>query len=49
MIAPSPPVIMPAMSLGQAASWHGLMDLHERVPIGWTLVGGQLARAAGLR
>jgi hypothetical protein len=30
------------MSAGQAASWHGLMDLHEKVPAGWTLVGGQL-------
>lgn len=30
------------MSPGQAASWHGLMDLHETVPTGWTLVGGQL-------
>ena len=33
---------MPVMSAGQAASWHGLMDLHEKVPAGWTLVGGQL-------
>jgi hypothetical protein len=30
------------MSAEQAASWHGLLDLHERVPTGWTLVGGQL-------
>lgn len=33
---------MPPMSAEQAASWHGLLDLHERVPTGWTLVGGQL-------
>jgi hypothetical protein len=36
------PVVMSVMSAGQAASWHGLMDLHEKVPAGWTLVGGQL-------
>lgn len=33
---------MPVMSAEQAASWHGLMDLQEKVPTGWTLVGGQL-------
>lgn len=36
------PVVMPAMSPAQAASWAGLMDLHERLDHGWTLVGGQL-------
>ena len=36
------PVVLPAMSAGQAASWHGLMDVYERLPRGWTLVGGQL-------
>jgi hypothetical protein len=36
------PVVMPVMSARQAASWHGLMDLHEKVPTGWTLVGGQM-------
>jgi len=37
-----PPVRTPPMSREQAASWHGLLDLRERVPTGWTLVGGQL-------
>lgn len=36
------PVVLPAMSAGQAASWEGLVELHGRVPDGWTLVGGQL-------
>jgi len=35
-------IVMPAMLGPQAASWHGLMDLHERLDHGWTLVGGQL-------
>jgi hypothetical protein len=35
-------IVMPPMSAAQAASWHGVMDLHERLDHGWTLVGGQL-------
>lgn len=35
-------VVMPPMSDAQAASWHGLMALHDKVPAGWTLVGGQM-------
>lgn len=34
--------IMPAMTSDQEASWHGLMDLQEILPEGWTLVGGQM-------
>lgn len=30
------------MPEAQAASWFGLMDLYDKVPAGWTLVGGQL-------
>lgn len=30
------------MLAAQTASWHALMDLHERHPDGWTLVGGQM-------
>lgn len=33
---------MPAMFGAQAASWHGVMDLHDRLDRGWTLVGGQM-------
>jgi hypothetical protein len=33
---------MPAMSADQEAAWHALLDLHERVPRHWTLVGGQM-------
>lgn len=35
-------VLLPAMGAAQAASWHALLDLYERMPVGWTLVGGQL-------
>ena len=34
--------VLPAMASAQAASWHGLMDLHDRLSTGWTLIGGQL-------
>lgn len=30
------------MLAGQTASWHALLDLYERHPEGWTLVGGQM-------
>ncbi|AGZ46037.1 hypothetical protein [Actinoplanes friuliensis] len=33
---------VPVMSGAQAAAWHGVMDLHDRLDHGWTLVGGQL-------
>ncbi len=36
------PIILPAMSDAQEASWHALMELSERVETGWTLIGGQL-------
>ena len=38
----SEPVVLPAMTGAQAASWHALMDLHERLRDHWTLVGGQM-------
>jgi hypothetical protein len=34
--------VLPAMPPEQTASWHGLLDLHERLDSGWTLIGGQL-------
>ncbi|MGL5930957.1 MAG: hypothetical protein ACRCY8_18650 [Dermatophilaceae bacterium] len=36
------PVVMPAMSEAQTDAWYALFDLHERLPRGWTLVGGQM-------
>src|SRR6187402_1159576 len=36
------PIALPAMTGAKAASWHALMDLHERLPNHWTLVGGQM-------
>jgi hypothetical protein len=30
------------MSVAQTASWHALLDLYERLPAGWTLIGGQM-------
>lgn len=38
----SDPVVLPAMTEAQAASWHAMMDLYTKVPEHWTLVGGQL-------
>ncbi|GAB1642815.1 hypothetical protein [Krasilnikovia sp. MM14-A1259] len=35
-------IILPAMSGAQAASWHGVMDLHDRLAHGWTMIGGQM-------
>lgn len=35
-------VVLPAMPPEQTASWHGLLDLYERLDSGWTLIGGQL-------
>lgn len=35
-------IVMPAMAEAQEAAWHALLELHERHPDGWTLVGGQL-------
>jgi hypothetical protein len=36
------PVLLPAMLGAQEQAWLALMDLHERVDSGWTLIGGQL-------
>jgi hypothetical protein len=36
------PIALPAMVGPQAAAWHALMDLHEKMPEHWTLVGGQM-------
>jgi hypothetical protein len=30
------------MAEAQEAAWHGLLDLYDRHPGGWTLIGGQL-------
>lgn len=35
-------ILMPAMSPAQEAAWLGLLDLYERHPEGWALIGGQL-------
>jgi hypothetical protein len=35
-------IVLPAMPREQTASWLGLLDLHERLAEGWTLIGGQL-------
>lgn len=35
-------ITMPAMSVKQAASWRALMDLYERLPEHWVLIGGQM-------
>lgn len=35
-------ITLPAMPAEQTASWHGVLDIHERLAWGWTLIGGQL-------
>jgi len=35
-------IVLPWMLAAQTASWHALLDLYERFPDGWTLVGGQM-------
>lgn len=35
-------IVLPAMPSEQTASWIGLLDLHDRLSDGWTLIGGQL-------
>lgn len=35
-------IVLPPMAPAQRAAWHALLDLHERHPDGWTLIGGQL-------
>lgn len=35
-------VTMPVMTPAQTAGWLALLDLHGRLPEGWTLVGGQM-------
>jgi len=37
----SAPVLRPA----QASAWHALFDLHQRLPDGWALVGGQMVQS----
>lgn len=34
--------VLPAMSDAQTVAWHALMELHERLPDSWTLIGGQM-------
>lgn len=35
-------ITLPAMTPAQTDGWHALLDLHQRLPTGWTLVGGQM-------
>lgn len=35
-------VVLPSMSRAQGEAWSALLDLAERLPTGWTLVGGQM-------
>ncbi|HMO10199.1 MAG TPA: hypothetical protein PKB06_01545, partial [Actinotalea sp.] len=36
--------VLPPMTPAQAEAWNGLLDVAERHPTGWTLVGGQLVQ-----
>lgn len=37
-------VVLPPMTPAQAEAWNGLLDVAERHPTGWTLVGGQMVQ-----
>lgn len=34
--------VLPPMTDAQAAGWHALLEVHDRLPDHWTLVGGQM-------
>ncbi|GAA1491843.1 hypothetical protein GCM10009627_01890 [Curtobacterium herbarum] len=38
-------VVAPPLRPVQAAAWHALFDLHDRLPTGWALVGGQMVQS----
>jgi hypothetical protein len=35
---------LPKLPLGQYQSWMGLLELANKLPTGWTLIGGQLVQ-----
>ena len=35
-------IVLPPMPDPQRDAWHALMDLHDKMPTGWALVGGQM-------
>ncbi|OUD88001.1 hypothetical protein BC477_08400 [Clavibacter michiganensis subsp. michiganensis] len=35
----------PPLRRAQAEAWHALFEVHERIPTGWALVGGQMIQA----
>lgn len=35
-------VVLPTMPAAQEASWHGVLDVSERLAGGWTIIGGQM-------
>ncbi len=38
-------VAAPPLRRAQADAWHALFEVHERIPVGWTLVGGQMIQS----
>ncbi|OUE29496.1 hypothetical protein BFL35_14910 [Clavibacter michiganensis] len=38
-------VIAPPLRRAQADAWHALFEVHERIPVGWALVGGQMIQS----
>lgn len=35
-------IVMPADAEAQDRAWHALFEIHDRLPTGWVLVGGQM-------
>lgn len=38
-------IVAPVMTPTQAAAWHALFAVHQRLPTGWCLVGGQMVHS----
>ncbi|WP_244629195.1 hypothetical protein [Clavibacter capsici] len=38
-------VIAPPLRRAQADAWHALFEVHERIPVGWALDGGQMIQS----
>ncbi|MFT2752916.1 hypothetical protein [Clavibacter sp. Sh2088] len=38
-------VVAPPLRRARADAWHALFEIHDRVPVGCTLVGGQMIQA----
>lgn len=38
-------IVAPTLRAAQADAWHALFEVHERLPAGWAVVGGQMVQS----